>query len=109
MPIRALIEMELLRMQQRETNQSKSTRKESAARSIGNAGPGMNGWQNKIEVKIMLDARSVTKKTSQTEVMMHIFKEGEEGSKVSQSALCMQTVGIFVGKDSREGVRANAT
>jgi hypothetical protein len=109
--MRALIEMELLRMQQRVTNQSngRSTRKESAARSIGHVGPGMNGWQDKIEVKITLDARSVTKKTSQTEVMMHIFKKGEEGSQDSQNALCMRTVGIFMGKDSREGVQANAT
>jgi hypothetical protein len=109
--MRALIEMELLRMQQRVTNQSngRSTRKESAARSIGHVGPGMNGWQDKIEVKITLDARSVTKKTSQTEVMMHIFKKGEEGSQDSQNALCMRTVGIFMGKDSREGVQTNAT
>ena len=107
--IRALIEMELLRMQQRVTTQSKSTRKESGARSIGNVGPEMNGWQDEIQVKITLDARSITKKTSQTEVMMHIFKRGEEGSEDSQSALCMRTVGIFMGKDSREGVQANAT
>ena len=107
--IRALIEMELLRMQQRVTTQSTSTRKESGARSIGHAGPEMNGWQDEIDVKITMDARRITKKTSQTEVMMHIFKRGEEGSEDSQSALCMRTVGIFQGKDSREGVQANAT
>ena len=107
--IRALIEMELLRMQQRATVGSKSTRKESAARSIGHAGPDMKGWENEFQVKITLDARTVTKRTSQTEVMMQVFKRGEEGSKYSQSALCMRTVGIFMGKDSREGVQANAT
>ena len=107
--IRALIEMELLRHQQRTLNSSKSTRKESGARSIGHAGPDMNGWQDVCQVKITLDARRITKKTSQTEVMMHIFKGGEEGSKYSQSALCLRTVGIFTGKDSREGVQANLT
>jgi len=107
--IRALIEMELLRMQQRATVGSKSTLKESAARSIGHAGPDMKGWENEFQVKITLDARTVTKRTSQTEVMMQVFKRGEEGSKYSQSALCMRTVGIFMGKDSREGVQANAT
>jgi hypothetical protein len=45
-----------------ETVITKSTRKESAARSIGDFGPGMNGWQNEIQVKITLDARSITKK-----------------------------------------------
>jgi hypothetical protein len=109
MSIRALIEMELSRNQERNTTTAKSKRAESAARSIGNSGPGMNAWQNEVHVKITLDARSITKRTSQTEVMMHIFKKGEEGSKYSQSALCMRTVGIFLGKDSREGVQANAT
>jgi hypothetical protein len=42
-----------------ETVITKSTRKESAARSIGDFGPGMNGWQNEIQVKITLDARSI--------------------------------------------------
>jgi hypothetical protein len=107
--IRALVEMELLRMQQRATVGSKSTRKESAARSIGHAGPDMNGWENEFQVKITLDARTITKRTSQTEVMMQVFKRGEEGSKYCQSALCMRTVGIFIGKDSREGVQTNAT
>ena len=37
--IRALIEMELLRMQQKAIVGSKSTRQESGARSIGHAGP----------------------------------------------------------------------
>ena len=107
--IRALIEMELLRMQQKAIVGSKSTRKESGARSIGHAGPDMNGWENEFQVKITLDARTITKRTSQTEVMMQVFRRGEEGSKYSQSALCMRTVGIFMGKDSREGVQANAT
>ena len=54
-----------------QTQQTKSTRKESAARSIGDFGPGMNGWQNEIQVKITLDARSIAKKKPyQTEVMM---------------------------------------
>ncbi len=69
-----LIEMELVRMQQRATVGSKSTRKESAARSIGHAGPDMKGWENEFQVKITLDARTITKRTSQTEVMMQVFK-----------------------------------
>ena len=69
-----LIEMELVRMQQRATVGSKSTLKESAARSIGNAGPDIKGWENKYQVKITLDARTITKRTSQTEVMMQVFR-----------------------------------
>ena len=100
--------MDLSRNQERITTTAKSKCEELASRSIGNSGPGMNAWK-KVHVKITLDARSITKRTSQTEVMMHIFKKGEEGSKYSQSALCIRTVGIFLGKDSREGVQANAT
>jgi hypothetical protein len=69
-----LIEMELVRMQQRATVGSKSTLKELAARSIGNAGPDIKGWENEFQVKITLDARTITKRTSQTEVMMQVFK-----------------------------------
>jgi hypothetical protein len=61
-------------MQQRATVGSKSTLKELAARSIGNAGPDIKGWENGFQVKITLDARTITKRTSQTEVMMQVFK-----------------------------------
>jgi hypothetical protein len=57
-----------------ETVTTYSTRKESASRSIGDFGPGINGWQiTEFQVKITL-----TKTTSQTDLMMHIFKRGEE-------------------------------
>jgi hypothetical protein len=47
--------MELVRMQQRATVGSKSTLKELAARSIGNAGPDIKGWENEFQVKITLE------------------------------------------------------
>ena len=34
----------------------------------------MNGWENEFQLKITLDARSITKRSSQTEVMMQIYE-----------------------------------
>ncbi len=48
---------------------------------------GINAWQNEFQVKIALIASSITKRTSQTEVMMHIFKLGDKGSLTDDAAL----------------------
>ena len=45
------------------------------ARVIGFSGPGMHGWQDTRTVKSTLDARSITKKTSQTEITAQVFDE----------------------------------
>ena len=103
----AVIELDLLRRM--EMASVKNTRFESGGRLIGNSGPGMHGWQDERIVKITLDARSITKKTSQTEVTMQVFDEGKAGEADSHRALGLRTVGIWMGKDSREKVQANAT
>ena len=105
---RALLEMEILRSLQM-TSVRNASRLESGARLIGHSGPGMHGWQDDYQVKFTLDARSITKRTSHTEVMMQVFKKGKQGQAESQKSLCMRTVGIFMGKDSRENVQANMT
>ena len=104
---RATIEMELLRLMQMAT--AKATRSDSGGRLLGHSGPGMLGWQDLFNVKITLDARTITKKTSHTEVMMQIYKKGKGGEAESQKSLCMRTLAIFMGKDSRENVQANLT
>ena len=104
---RATIELELHRMMQMTT--VKATRFESGGRVLGHCGPGMHGWQDLFNVKITLDARTITKKTSHTEVMLQIYKKGQEGEAESQKSLCMRTLAIFMGKDSRENVQANLT
>jgi len=104
---RATIELELHRMMQMTT--VKATRFESAGRLLGLCGPGMRGWQDLVNVKITVDARTITKRTSHTEVMLQIYKKGKEGEDESQKSLCMRTLAIFMGKDSRENVQANLT
>ena len=104
---RALLEMEILRSLQ--MTSANASRSESGARLIGHSGPGMHGWQDHYQVKFTLDARTITKRTSHTELMMQVFKKGKQGQAESQKSLCMRTVGIFMGKDSRENVQANLT
>ena len=103
----ALIELDLLRRLQMPSANLKKQKFESDARTIGFSGPGMHGWQDKWTVKITLDARSITKKTSQTEVSMQTFGEGEAGEAESHRALGLRTLGIWMGKDSREKVQVN--
>ena len=102
---RASIEMALLRMQQ--TAVQDNSYKQVSGRSDGCAGPDHLRWQDMYQIKITFDARRITKKTSQTEVMMHIFRKGEEGPKDCQNALCIITLGVWMGKDSRLNVQAN--
>ena len=87
----------------------KTTREEAGGRSLGHSGPGMHAWQDTVYVKITLDARRITKRCSVTEVMLHIFRKGEQRATESQKALCMRTMGMWMGKDCRENVVANAT
>ena len=87
----------------------RTTREEAGGRSLGHSGPGMHAWQDTIYVKITLDARRITKRCSVTEVMIHVYRKGEQRAKESQKALCMRTVGMWMGKDCRENVVANAT
>ena len=102
---RASIEMALLRMQQ--TAVHDNSYKQVSGRSDGYAGPEHLRWQDMYHIKITFDARRITKKTSQTEVMMHIFRKGEEGPENCQNALCIITLGVWMGKDSRLNVHAN--
>ena len=102
---RAAIEMELLRLQQMPV--ARTTRYETKGRAVGHAGPDGFAWQDHFNIKITFDARRITKKTSQTEVMMHIFRKGKEGSELCQNALCIRTLAVWTGKDSRANVQAN--
>ena len=103
----AVIEIDLTRRLQ--MTSAKNSRKESGARVIGLSGPGMHGWQDKRTVKFTLDARTVTRKTSHTEMSAQVFDEGKAGEADSHRALGLRTLGIWMGKDSREKVRLNAT
>ena len=103
----AVIELDLTRRLQ--MTAAKNSRKEAGARVIGFSGPGMHGWQDTRTVKFTLDARSITKKTSQTEMTAQVFDEGKAGQSDSHRALGLRTVGIWMGKDSRGNVESNAT
>jgi hypothetical protein len=107
--LRATIEMEIGRMMQMPAAKVSFRRNESGARLIGHCGPDQLDWQDEYHCKITFDARSITKKTSHTEIMLHIYRKGIQGQEESQKSLCMRTVGIFMGKDSRENVQANMT
>ena len=103
----ALIELDLLRRLQMPSANKKNKKHESGGRVIGLSGPGMHGWQDKWTVKITLDARSITKKTSHTDMSMQTFDEGEAGEAESHRALSLRTLGIWMGKDSKEKVQVN--
>ena len=101
----ATLESELLRRLQMAA--AANTKDLSGGRVIGTSGPGCMGWQAEATCKITMDARTVTQKQSQTETTMQIFKPGAEGSAESHKALSLRTLGIWMGKDSREKVQAN--
>ena len=105
--LRQVVEHEMDRMSQMPVE--KTTQDEAGGRSIGHAGPGMHGWQDLIYCKITCDARRITKKCSITEMMLHVFRKGKQGAADSQRAMCIRTMGMWLGKDSRENVIANAT
>jgi hypothetical protein len=101
---RAAIEMEILRLMQ--VVNDNGSRQESGGRSTG-VKPGFHGWQDHFDVKITLDARRITKKTSQTEVMLLIIPKGQDGVERCQKAVYIRTIGVWAGKDSTENVQAN--
>ena len=105
--LRQVVEHEMDRITQMPVE--KTTQDEAGGRSIGHAGPGMHGWQDLIYCKITCDARRITKKCSITEMMLHVFRKGKQGAADSQRAMCIRTMGMWLGKDSRENVQANAT
>jgi hypothetical protein len=70
-------------------------------------GPDGHRWQDRYHVKIQLDERRITRRTSQTEVMLLIIPKGLEGVDRCQKAVYQRTVGIWTGKDSRDNVQAN--
>jgi hypothetical protein len=105
--MRQVVEHELDRLS--EMPAEKTTRNEAGGRSLGYSGPGMHAWQDTIHCKITLDARRITKRCSVTEVMLHVFRKDEKRAADSQKALCMRTMGMWMGKDCRENVVANAT
>ena len=102
---RAAVESEILRLMQ-VVGDGKGTRKESGGRVVG-IRPDGHGWQDRYHVKIQLDARRITRRTSQTEVMLLIIPKGEEGVDRCQKAVYQRTIGIWTGKDSRDNVQAN--
>ena len=102
---RAVVEHEILRIMQ-VVDTGKGTRREAGGRVVG-IGPDGHGWQDRYHVKIQLDARRITRRTSQTEVMLLIIPKGSEGVDRCQKAVYQRTVGIWTGKDSRDNVQAN--
>jgi hypothetical protein len=102
---RAVVEHEILRIMQVVDN-GKCTRHEAEGRVVG-IGPDGHGWQDRYHVKIQLDARRITRISSQTEVMLLVIPKGPEGVDRCQKAVYQRTVGIWTGKDSRDNVQAN--
>ena len=101
---RAAVEMEILRLMQ-EVHVGKGARTRAGDRVTG-IGPDGHGWQDHFHVKITLDARRITRRTSQTEVMLLIIPK-EDGVDRCQKAVHMRTIGVWTGKDSRDNVQAN--
>ena len=56
----------------------------------------------KYVVKVTFDARQISKTKAQTEVMLLLIPEGEEGQFYCQSALRIRTVLVYTGKDGKE-------
>jgi hypothetical protein len=69
---RAVVEHEILGIMQVVDN-GKGSRHEAGGRVVG-IGPDGHGWQDRYHVKIQLDARRITRRTSQTEMMLLISK-----------------------------------
>ena len=100
--LRAACEMEALRLLQTE---GLNNRLNSGTRSVGleeNV-----RWQDLWHVKITLDARRVTKKNCQTEVMMIFIPNGDMGVHRCQSAVHIRTIAVWAGKDSKANVQKN--
>ena len=99
--VRAAVEAEILRLMQ--IVNAKDTRKEVACRTLD-----CNlRWEDHYHIKITLDARRITKRISQTEVMLIVLPKGREGVDRCQTAVYQRTIGLWTGKDSRDNVQAN--
>ena len=99
--VRAAVEAEILRLMQ--IVNAKDTRKEVACRTLD-----CNlRWEDHYHIKITLDARRITKRISQTEVMLIVLPKGREGVDRCQTAVYQRTIGVWTGKDSRDNVQAN--
>ena len=97
----AAVETEILRLMQ--VIGIKNTRQEVAGRSLDCTWR----WEDHYDIKITLDARRITRQTSQTEVMLIVLPKGQEGVDRCQEAVYHRTIGIWTGKDSRDNVQAN--
>jgi hypothetical protein len=111
--VRANVEMEISRMMQ-VVNNGKGLNSSKGKPENGEAGgrlvgilPDGHGWQDHFHIKIALDARRITRRTSQTEVMLIILPKGQEGVDRCQKAVYQRTIGVWTGKDSRDNVQAN--
>ena len=69
--------------------------------------PVLRRKQSKYVVKVTFDARQISKTKAQTEVMLLLIPEGEEGQFYCQSALRIRTVLVYTGKDGKEQLQAN--
>ena len=69
--------------------------------------PVLRQKQSKYVVKVTFDARQISKTKAQTEVMLLLIPEGEEGQLYCQSALRIRTVLVYTGKDGKEQLQAN--
>jgi len=69
--------------------------------------PVLRPKQRKYVVKVTFDARQISKTKAQTEVMLLLIPEGEEGQFYCQSALRIRTVLVYTGKDGKEQLQAN--
>lgn len=101
---RAAVEMEILRLMQ-EVRVGKGAQTRPGDRVTG-VGAGGHGWQDHFNVKITLDARRITRRISQTEVMLLIIPK-EDGVDRCQKAVHVRTIGLWTGKDSKDNVQAN--
>jgi hypothetical protein len=63
--------------------------------------------QGKHIVKVTFDARQISKTKAQTEVMLLLIPEGEDGQFYCQSALRIRTVLVYTGKDGKKQLQAN--
>ena len=88
--------------------ETKHTAAEMAALGgTGEAMPVLRPKQTKYVVKITFDARQISKTKAQTEVMLLLIPEGEEGQFYCQSALRIRTVLVYSGKDGKEQLQTN--
>ncbi len=91
--------------------ETKHTESELEARAVG--GPAdtaqvpLRSKQGKYIVKVTFDTRQISKTKAQTEVMLLLIPEGEEGQVYCQSALRIRTVLVYTGKDGKEQLQAN--